>query len=135
MNNIDELRKIIADAPEGATHVDVTMPEYLYFDGNAQEWLYQEANVENDTVEFSWVNSGTDGDVSKLSDITTIIEQADKIAVLEANQVNYIIRTVNSALSKLFMPKLSKAKCEYFKAGVRAMAYAVEAEAKQEDKS
>jgi hypothetical protein len=77
--NIDELRKIKDNAPEDATHVTCGM--YYW------KWKSQSGWRTWCDVLVMWtLHKSPTASTQALADITTIIEQADRIAELEANQ-------------------------------------------------
>ena len=73
MNNLPELKQIIADAPEGANEIDDTGRYWIYKgDGDYLLWEGKE-----------WIENWSPFHTRSLADIHTIIEQAERIAELE----------------------------------------------------
>ena len=73
MNNIQELRKIIADAPDGANEIDDTGRYWIYKgDGDYLLWDGRE-----------WIENWSPFHTRSLADMRTIIEQEDWIANVE----------------------------------------------------
>jgi hypothetical protein len=72
------------------------------------------------------------GDIAKWDDLftTSILEDAVSIRDLE-QQAKGAIKLTNLAMKKLQSPKCSQSRLEYFKAGVRALAFAIDKEAKE----
>ena len=79
MNNIEKLKQIILDAPEGATHVD-NLPSYYKMDSHGLSWgIWKGAwcvCVGCNTMRMP-------PSMRSLSDIKTIVEQAEEIERLK----------------------------------------------------
>jgi|GEM_PF-4470733 len=82
MNNIDELRNIIADAPNCSEFI--SNMGYLWNDND--NWFIYAVNKEEWLHLFFHDYDYSDWKIRSLADITTIIEQADRIKDFEANQ-------------------------------------------------
>ena len=129
----DEL--IVDNAPEGATHYDEG--EYMKTTRPA-EWMGRSGS-------FDWIETEPESKTRSLADIAELIELRKKNAELEAHNLGLTKTLVefeqqakgatdicNKALEKIVIPKeMSALRSEYFKAGITALAYAIEHEAKQ----
>jgi hypothetical protein len=82
-NNIDELRKIKTWAPKCATEFGIIENEIIYIDNSdngiqCKLWLDGEWNFSELIADSAYIKNRR-----SLADITTIIDQADKLAALD----------------------------------------------------
>ena len=67
----------------------------------------------------------------ELSSIVSGLFSENELAILKLEQqANGAIKLTNVAMKKLQSPKCSQSRLEYFKAGVRALAFAIDKESK-----
>jgi len=92
MNKIQQYKEILEQAPEGATHWSEF--ENVYYKRECEEWMY--ATNGNQCFAFVLQSEGdyVEDDAQLLSDLQTIVEQAETIERLKS-ALEQVVQTEN----------------------------------------